>query len=191
MIPNMNLSEAKQPTIEPGGYVLRILGTEIDMKYNRLRLQVDIVEGPNQGYYTNLNAKHNFWGLFANLYLDKDNAWKFANTVEALRASNADFQWDDDGENDERKMVNMYVGGILQRKHYMGNDGQKKSKLQVYRLVPVEDVRNGEFEIPEDKYDDGLAPAATATPAGVVDTTAGQSGPVPGFFEQDPDDNPF
>ena len=186
MIPNMNLSQAKERSIEPGGYVLRVLGAEVDTKYNRLQLKVDITEGLNQGYYSNLNEKFKFWGLFANLYMDPDVAWKFANAVEAFRQSNTDFHWEDDGENDERKMVGMYVGGILQRVHYIGNDGKEKTKVQVHHLVPVEDVRNGTFTIPDDVYKDGLGPAQAA-PAGVVDTTAG----MPQGFVEAADETPF
>lgn len=186
MIPNMNLSEAKGGSIEPGGYVLRILDTAVDMKYNRLQLKVDIVEGPNQGYYSNLYEKFGFWGLYANLYLDNDSAWKFANAVDALRASNADFQWEDDAENDEHKMMNMYAGAILQRVHYRGNDGAEKTKLQVHHLVPVEDIRSGSFKIPEDSWKDGLGPVNQ--PSGVVDTTAQQ---MPEGFVESANDTPF
>ena len=184
MIPNMNLSEAKERSIEPGGYIMRVLGTEIDMKYNRLRLKVDIVEGENQGYYTNLNERFNFWGLFANLSLEKPDVWKFANAVNAMRESNADFEWEDDSENDERKMINMYVGGILQRVHYMGDDGTEKTKLQVHHLVSVEDIRAGKFKVPDDSYKDGTAPRP-AEIAGVVDTT------IPQGFVESADDTPF
>jgi len=186
MIPNMKLSEAKERSIEPGGYVLRILDTEIDMKYNRLRLKVDIVEGPNQGYYTNLDERFNFWGLYANLSLDQADAWKFANAVGALRESNADFKWEDDAENDERKMLNMYVGAVLQRAHYRGNDGTEKTKLQVHHLVPVGDIRGGNYRTPDDSYKDGLGPVSQ--PAGVVDTTANQ---MPQGFVEAADDTPF
>lgn len=186
MIPNMNLSEAKGGSIEPGGYVLRILGTEIDMKYERLRLQVDIVEGPSQGHYTDLHERFGFWGLWSNLSLKKGDEWKFANAVDALRESNADFQWDDDGENDEHKMMNMCTGAILQRVHYRGNDGTEKTKLQVHHLVPVEDIRSGNFKIPDDSWKDGLGPVSH--PAGVVDTTSQQ---MPQGFVESADETPF
>lgn len=181
MIPNMNLSEAKPKSIEPGGYIVRVLGTEIDAKYNRLILKVDITEGPNQGYYTRLEEQYNFWGLYANLYLDEDSKWKFANAIEAFRESNVDFEWENDAENDEAKLVGMYVGAILQRKHYVGNDGKEKTKLQVHHLVPRQDIDSKTFKIPDDVYKDGTGASAPAV-GGVVDMTAA-FGPV--------DDTPF
>lgn len=188
MIPNLNLSDARRPGIEPGGYVVRILAAEVDVRYNRLQLQIDIVEGPEAGYFTRLNEQFKFWGLTANLYLDEKSRWKFANAVDAIRASNADFRWEDDAENDERQMVNMYVGAICQRYHYIGNDGKEKTKLQVHHLVPVEEIRNGTFEIPEDSYaKDFPAHQMTPAPGGVVDTTADLP---PGFYES-ADNPPF
>lgn len=187
MIPNMNLSEAKREDIQPGGYIVEVISTYIDTKYNRLQLQVDIVEGPKAGYFTRLQERANFWGLTANLSLDEKDAWKFKNAVDAMRDSDPSFVWEDDSENDEAEMVGVKVGAITQRRHYMGNDGNKKSKLLVYRLVPVDVIKSGEYEIPDDIYADELQ---KPKPTGhVVDTTGPD--PVEGFGEVKDDDMPF
>lgn len=186
MLPNMNLSEAKREKIEAGGYVVKVLGVSIDEKYNRLQLQVDIEEGPHKGYYSRLNTQYGFWGLTANLYLNKESAWKFADAIEAFRSSNEGFSWNDDGENDEQTLVGKTVGVVTRRRHYLGNDGKEKSSLQVYKLLPAEDVRIGNFKIPEDVYADELKNRQPAS-AGVVD----MSGPVTGFGQVQDDDVPF
>ena len=179
MIPNMNLSEARGNSIEPGAYKIRILGAENDdkgTKYKRVLLKVDIADGERQGYYRQLEEKYNFWGLTASLYYEKNGepveAWKFANAIDAIRASNADFEWDDDAENDERNLVGMYVGAVLQRKHYIGNDGAEKTKMLVYRLISLDDLKAGNYKVPDDRYDNGLSPKTNAVPGKVVDTTA-------------------
>lgn len=187
-IPNMNLSEAKRESVEPGGYIVKVIGTNIDTQYNRLQLDVDIVEGKYKGYFTRLQERANFWGLTANLYMNKEDAWKFANAVDAFRKSNAGFEWEDDAENDERKMVGMIVGAITQKRHYIGNDGVKKSKLLVNRLVPVEEIRSGDFEIPEDLFSDDYPKPQQAPTGKVVDTTAE---PPEGFSEVKDEDMPF
>ena len=84
----------------------------------------------------------------------------------------------------------MYVGGILQRVHYMGNDGKEKTKLQVHHLVSVEDIRRGAYKIPGDAWKDGLS-AQPAASAGVVDTTAGIPAEIPEGFAASADDTPF
>lgn len=187
-IPNMKLSEAKREEIEPGGYIIEVIGTYIDTKYNRLQLQVDIADGPNAGYYTRLQERANFWGLTVNLSLDEKDAWKFKNAVDAMRDSDPSFIWEDDADNEESEMVGVKVGAITQRRHYMGNDGKKKSKLLVYRLVPVDVIRSGEYEVPDDMYADNIP---KPKPAGgqVVDTT--EQDPAEAFGEVNDDDMPF
>ena len=184
MIPNMNLSEAKRETIEPGGYVVRVLRTNIDMQYNRLQLEVDIAEGERAGYFARLQERANFWGLTANLSLNDADRWKFRNAIEAFRKSNPGFQWEDDAENDEHNMIGMYVGAICRKRHYMGNDGKKKSSLQVHHLEPIDVIHSGNFEIPEDAYANDY-PREQPAPNRVVDTTA------PAGFTATDDDTPF
>ena len=185
-IPNMNLSEQKYESVEPGGYVVKVVDTFIDQKYNRLQLKVDIAEGPRAGYYTRLQERANFWGLIANLYLSKDSAWKFLKAVDAFRESNADFQWENDGENDERTMIGKFVGAVIQRYHYMGNDGTKKTKMLIHHLVPVDDIHNGKFKIPEDSYAKDFPKEAPAS-MNVVDTTS----EIPAGFTESAEEDPF
>lgn len=172
-VPNMNLSEARSQSVKPGAYKVRILGADVDTKYNRLVLKLDIADGEHQGYYRQLFEKYSFWGLTASLYFDKESAWKFANAIDAIRASNAYFEWNDNGKNDEKALVGMYAGAVLQKKHYIGNDGTEKSKLLVYRLISLTDLKTGNYKVPDDRYDDGTGPGSSRNAsAGVVDTTA-------------------
>ena len=188
MIPNMNLSEAKREEIQPGGYIVEVVSTNIDTTYNRLQLQVDIAEGPKAGYFARLQERANFWGLTANLSLDEKDAWKFKNAVDAMRDSDPSFVWEDDEENDEEEMVGVKVGAITQRRHYMGNDGKKKSKLLVYRLVPVDVIRSGEYEVPDDLYADNM-PKPKPSGGQVLDTTVPD--PAEAFGEVADNDLPF
>ena len=190
MLPNMNLSDVKRSQIKPGGYVLRVLAVEIDAKYNRLQLKVDIADGPDKDYFTDLESRYDFWGLYANLYLDSDEKtrWKFRKSIDAFMASNPDFTWNYDGENDEQTLVGKLIGATCRNRHYIGNDGKEKTKLQVYALFPVNDIKTGNYKIPDDVYADNMQPSAPAS-AGVVDTTAPD--PVPGFGPVQDDDMPF
>ena len=175
MIPNMNLSEARSEGIDAGGYIMRIRKAEIDPKYNRLRLYLDIAEGPKTGYYEKLNERVGFWAMVLNLYLDKESAWKFARCIDAIKASNAGFEWNDDGENDEQKLVGMHIGIVTRKIEYLGNDGLTKKKLTPYQTLPVNDIREGNYTVP-----DALPMKTTpnsAPVAGVVDTTS-NFGPV-------------
>ena len=173
MLPNMNLSQARTETIDADGYVMQIKNVGIDTKYNRLQLFLDISEGDKKGYYEKLNEKAGFWGMTLNLYLDDKNAWKFARAIDAIRESNDGFEWDDDGENDEHKLIGQYIGVVTRKREYLGNDGLVKRKLQPYSTLPVNDIREGNYTVPEPLPLQGNTP-----PSGeVVDTTVG-FGPV-------------
>lgn len=184
-IPNMNLSEARTESIDAGGYVMRVVAAIMDPKYNRLQLQLDIVEGDKAGYYKKLYDKAGFWGMILNLYLDRENAWKFVRAIDALKASNEDFVWNDDGENDEMTLVGKYIGVVTRKVEYMGNDGVVKRKLRPYSTISVQDIRNKNYTVPEMLP---LQGAGNSAPVGVVDTTLD---PTPNFGPLSDNDTPF
>lgn len=175
-IPNLNLSSARTGTLDADGYVMKVMSAIVDPKYNRLQLQLDIVEGDNVGYYQKLYDKAGFWGMILNLYLDPQSAWKFANAIDAFRASNEDFTWNDDGENDEQTLVGKYIGVITRKVEYMGNDGLVKRKLRPYSTVSVQDIRDKNYTIPEMLPLQGGSNTAPVT--GVVDTSSDFFGPI-------------
>lgn len=189
MIPNMNLSQARSGGngLDPDGFVVKVVAAYMN-SYGQLQLDVDIAEGPHVGYYADLSEKFNFWGLAIRLYLDEKSAWKFAQTIDAFRASNPGFEWNDDGENDERKLIGKYVGVITQRRHYYGGDGTEKTSLIVYKAVPVDDIRQGRFTLPEkDSYSKDFAKMSAPQATGIVDTTM----EIPESFRQSADETPF
>ena len=172
MIPNMNLSEARTESINPGGYVMRILGVEIDNKYNSLKLKCDIAEGDKEGYYQRLEERGGFWGMYVWLDMDEKRKWKFAKAIDALCESNDDFIWNYDGENDEQTMVGKLIGVVTRLRYYYGNDGQMKSKIVPYSTTTADNIRTKNFTVPEP--DKSKIQAAEASFSGeVVDTTAG------------------
>lgn len=168
MLPNMNLSDARSESIDAGGYVMRVMAAIVDNKYNRLQLQLDIAEGEKEGYYKKLYDKAGFWGMTLNLYLDPESTWKFARCIDAVKASNEGFTWNDDGENDEMTLVGKYLGVVTRKKEYLGNDGIVKRKLVPYSTMSVQDIRDGNFTVPDLLPLQGQSQTAVT---GVVDTT--------------------
>lgn len=171
-LPNMNLSQVRSESIGPDAYIMEIKRVEIDTKYNRLVCEADICEGDKAGYYERLNDRAGFWGMKILLYMDEKYLWKFRKMIDALVESNPDFDWDYDGENDEQKMVGKRIGVVTRLKEYMGNDGQKKSKIVPYSTISINDVLTKNYTIPEpSRLDDSEFSGE------VVDTTGG-FGPV-------------
>lgn len=190
-IPNLNLTETRnesgQSSLAPGAYVCRVVRSRYDAEYNRLLLDLDIDEGPHKGYYADLENRYNFWGLTWKLYLNPEDKWKVLNAVDIFRACNADFEYNDDGENDDQAMVGKQIGIITRQREYVGNDGITKKALAVYKPINIEDVRAGNFTIPDPvKAKGASAPPATGQ---VVDTTV--EDPVEGFKDTTDDDCPF
>lgn len=187
MIPNMNLSEARRPKpLDAGAYVVIVKAARVDMKYNRLQLDLDIHEGPKAGHFTELQERANFWGLTWNLYMDEDSKWKFSNAMDVFRECNPNFVWHDDADNDEQTLVGKTIGMVTREKQYIGNDGLEKSKLVTYKPISIDDVRAGNYQIPEPIMDTGNQ---SSTPVGnVVDTTNDE---IPAEFMETADETPF
>lgn len=185
-VPNMNLSQNKSEHLEVTGYVMRVVSARVEQNYGgRLVLELDIAEGPNEGYYQRLSDRAGFWGMTLNLYFDEKQAWKFSRAIEAFRKSNDSLIWEDDAENDEQNLVGKLIGIVPRLKEYIGNDGQKKTKLMPYTTVPVSDIRTGQFTVPEPVKAD--EPTYAQASANVVDRT----GEAPSGFTAADDGIPF
>ena len=185
-VPNMNLSQNKSEHLDVTGYVMKVVSARVEQNYGgRLVLELDIAEGPNEGYYQRLSDRAGFWGMTLNLYFDEKQAWKFSRAIEAFRKSNDTLIWEDDAENDERNLVGKLIGIVPRLKEYIGNDGQKKTKLVPYTTVPVSDIRSGQFTVPEPIRVD--EPAYSQPANNVVD----KSGDAPNGFSSVDEDIPF
>lgn len=172
----------------PGGYVIRIMRAinRTDKQY--LEIEYDIAEGEFRGYYNDLNRRRGFWsGKFRRSY--KESALPFFKAfIEMVQTCNngapglvvGDFE-----DIDESKLTGCYLGIVYGYEEYIGNDGKVKQRPDHFNaeFLPLDRIRDGEFEIPELKPLDG-APAPTGSGGGVVDTTSG-------FEAMRDDDIPF
>lgn len=170
---NLNLSGVQESNrIQAGGYVAAITRVEdIPIGNNPkkpdsgdyLLIEFDIAEGPMTGYYGDMFSSLGFWGgHFIRSYKPKALPM-FKTFIKQLKASNPGFDWNEDAENDEQKMVGRFIGVVLSEEEYRGNDGSIKTRVQCDKTVTVEDIHNGKFKVPDKKT---LQPSA-----GVVDST--------------------
>lgn len=133
--------------VVPGGYVIGITRVEDHPEKEYLLIEYDIAEGELKNYYFDLNARMGFWGgSFIKSYKDKALGF-FKQFIDAVTASNRGYKWD----NDERKLVRKLVGAVLQWETYTNRDGELKEKLAVVQLLPADDIRKGNFTVPEPK----------------------------------------
>lgn len=166
-----------------GGYVCTIVkAEETSSRGGRpmLALALDIAEGEYEGHFrrqyerakqSNPDAKWN--GVFRQL-TDGSSLPFFKGLVTSLEVSN-DFKWDFD----ERKLKGKLIGALFGREQYMGTDGKLKWSTKCQAVRSVKNIRDGNFEIPEDKP---LAGGAGVSYSGAADVNA--------RFDDD-DDLPF
>lgn len=134
-------TEFKRPTA--GAYVCKITKVEDidDKKY--LKVSYDFAEGEFAGYYEDLREKFPNWdwcGAYAKSY--KEGALPmFKRFCSAVSKSNGNFVFDAGEVNsDEQTLIDKKIGLLFQEEEYYGNDGNIKTRLNVVREFPIDDL---------------------------------------------------
>ena len=158
-----NVQEAGEFQRMPsGGYVCKITNVEdipIDPQTGKgdyLKIEYDICEGEYKGYYKQMEENLHFWGgRYIRSY--KESALPmFKRMCSAIAKSNPGFVFDGGKQNsDEKTLIGKSVGLVLAEEEYIGNDGNKKTRLYVYTEKDVKDIRSGNFKIPAIKKLEG------------------------------------
>lgn len=155
---NVQTPQNEHKRLGPGGYVIGITRVEDHPDKEYLLIEYDIAEGEFKNYYYDLNQNMGFWGgSFIKSYKDKALGF-FKQFIDAVTASNRGYKWD----NDERKLTRKLVGAVLQVEAYTNRFGEPKEKLAVVQLLPADEIRKGNFTVPEPK---GLTQKPAEQPA--------------------------
>lgn len=148
-----------QERLPAGGYVLKIMGTEVQ-EYswgNVLVLSFDVAEGEHKDYYAenyrNQIMEDKKWkGTFRmNIPLgdgsDKDNYTmsRFKTNMDAIEDSNPGYHWDWD----ETTLKGKLTGALFNNKEYDMN-GKTGFYTNCHSLLPAEQIRKGKFTVPKD-----------------------------------------
>jgi len=142
-------------TLEPGGYVCKILKVQAEEKdYGTLlRIAFDIAEGEHEGYYkrrfeskkqSNPDAK---WPGMYYQTVRQDDLRYFKGFMTSLEASNPGFKWNWD----EKKLVGKLFGGVFGEEEYEKTDGSIGTIVKCRFVRSVDAIREGKFKIPEIK----------------------------------------
>lgn len=128
---------------EAGAYVCVIRKVEDNESKEYLRIFYDIAEGEFKGYYDNLRADHPDWenaGSYVRSYKARALPF-FKRFCSAVSKSNGSFVFDGGNINaDERTLTGKKVGIVFQEEEYYGNDGEKKTRLIVYKEFPADQI---------------------------------------------------
>ena len=156
--------EFARPTAN--GYICKIIDVEdvpMDSKEqgkgDYLRIEYDIADGDFKGYYA---EQYDRWGgrwyaSFIRSYKEKALGM-FKHFTNCVEQSNSGYEWDWN----EKGLINKFIGLVLGEEEYIASDGSVKTRLYVKDCKSVEDIKSGNFKIPEIKKVDKPAPAAPA-----------------------------
>jgi hypothetical protein len=143
--------EFARPTA--GGYICKIIDVE-DVplneqgKGNYLRIDYDIADGEFAEYY---KKQFDRWGgnWIANFIRSyKDTAvGMFKHFTNSVEKSNTGYEWDWN----EKGLIGKFVGLILGEEEYKNSAGEIKTKLVVKQVKTVDEIKNGDFSVPEKK----------------------------------------
>lgn len=149
-----------------GGYVIKIVDVEDMADKEYLNVVYDIKEGEYSGFYSDDFGRLNPWAhRFVRSYKDSA-AGMFKQFLARLEDSNRDFSissWQ--RKSDERDLIGLELGIVLQNEQYTNNQGEDKERLNVVGVYAAQDIRNGDYKLPEPKDKRTQVGAAAAAAA--------------------------
>jgi hypothetical protein len=149
---NVQATTGEFNKLPAGGYVCRITLAD-DIPFNAstnkgdyLKIEYDIAAGDFKNYYKDQFDKFgNFWGgTFFRSYKEKALGM-FKHFVECVEKSNAGFVW----SWDEKTLMGKVIGLVLAEEEYEKSDGSVGVRLYVKEVKTVQEIKDGNFKIPE------------------------------------------
>lgn len=131
----------------PGGYVCRIVYAQDIPKKEMLEVHFEIAEGNYTNYFSDTAKRFNRMSKKNILYRPyrEDCKRYFKLFLNHLEASNPGFDY----KNDESIMAGKFVGIIFGEEEFLADDGTVKVSVKAVKTCPVDDIRSGNFKIPQ------------------------------------------
>lgn len=155
------MNAGERETIEPGGYVCRIISAEERLSKSNKKMLViyfDIAEGDKADFYkrrfeedrkANIDpTKEVYWRGVHRQMLEGDKAVNYLKgLMNTLKESNPGFEWDWD----EKKLAGLKFGGLFGREEYEKQDGSIGMTTRLRFIRTIDFILDGDYEIPADK----------------------------------------
>lgn len=141
-----NVEDPKEYAKLPaGGYICKITAVQDVPDKEYLNIEYDIADGEFKGYFRELYMNKSFWGgRFVKSYKEKALPF-FKGFLTAVGNSNANFKFNDE----EKNLIDKYIGLVLGEEEYIGNDRQMKKRLYVASIHSVDKIKNHDFTVPD------------------------------------------
>lgn len=159
-VKNWNLIEESTggQKLPAGGYVCVITDVEDNPRGEYLRITYDIKEGEYAGHYSDDFAKdHPYIHQFVRSYKDSAEGM-FKAFINRVQESNRGFVWN---MQDERQFIGKEIGLVMQYEKYTNTKGEDKERLNVERVYATQDIRNGDYKLPDPKDNRTNVPASS------------------------------
>lgn len=161
--------------LQPGGYVVRIVDVKDNYNPNDenkcyLDLIYDIAEGPEAGRYSDDWGKSHPYAHQSRQWYEGKHEGRFRHTLECLEQSNRGrFSVADWTQRcNERELIGLEFGIVLQKLLDYDSKGNETEYLEDRGVYASQDIRNGDFKLPEprnkrDKTNARISPVAEAS----------------------------
>ena len=179
-------SISDRPKLPVDGYVCKIMDAEVKQyngsngEFGKLDISLDIYEGDESGFfaedYRSQQREDKKWGCVYSLYLPADDGSemdeftkrKFKTFMEAVEDSNPGYHWDWNEAGLKGKIV-----GIIFRNEEWEWDDKHGWKVRPFVPKSADDIRKGNFKLPDDKPLKGSAVNNRSTSANTEDIIDG------------------
>lgn len=153
-----------------GGYVLEIESAKDFPDDMFVEIVWDVAEGEHKGFYKDAPD----WLHTQRWYYKGKAAGMFKGTIEKVAADNPNFDADKVYKGESvAGLKGCKFGAIVQERFYTNNEGVEKSALELRLIKSIEDIKKGNFTMPEPRRPKGeTAPASTPAPTPVVEATS-------------------
>lgn len=154
-----------------GGYICKITNVEDYPNKQYLKLEYEIVDGEYKGWGEK-TAGGGWWRLsFIRSYKQTARGY-FKHFLSSLEKSNpGKFTVANFGQ-DENILRGLFIGLIVGYEEYINNNDELKERLYVVDTVAGQDIRNGNYTVPELKKLKQDAPRFDAAPAATNDNAS-------------------
>ena len=150
------------PKLPAGGYVCQIIHADLTKSKAdnpMLVLYIDIAEGDFTGYFKDSSSRvksfrsDSKWdnsGIYRQLIFDKDGNTSrfFKGLITCIEKSNPNFKISPRAF-DEQKLRGLYLGCLFAEEEYERKDATIGTRLFIKFPKTVEDIRSGNFTVPE------------------------------------------
>ena len=177
------------PTLPTGAYACEIKGVtlkETSSHKEYIEMMLEITKGEYKDFFTKdykaqKNDGNKFWRGCFNLWIpaDGDEDWKVNQFLQALKSidvSNPGYTFD----GNEQGLKGKKICALFRKEEYI-KDGKVRSAVKAFKIVPIEDLENGNIGEIKDKL---LDASEKAKYSNTSSSAPAQSTAIPSDFEE-------